>query len=62
MDLVFHEMLGGWVHEDHAGKGGDSSSEGNDSGQEVEHELGLVLVVNLNKLFCEKQGKIQIPL
>ena len=56
MDLVFHEMLGGWVHEDHAGEGGDSSSDGNDSGQEVEHELGLVLVVNLNKLFCEKPG------
>ena len=35
---------GGGTEVDHAGEGGDSSSEGNDSGQEVEHELELVLI------------------
>ena len=47
---VDHAGEGGGTEVDHAGEGGESFSEGNDSGQEVEHELGLILITLKNEI------------
>ncbi len=47
---VDHAGEGSGTEVDHAGEGGESFSEGNDSGQEVEHELGLILITLKTKI------------
>lgn len=43
-------MLGGGIEEDLLGEGKDADTDGANSGDQVDHELALILVIGLQKL------------